>query len=202
MPRARKLSIALVLVAFLALVSSASALDVTADSCSRDHIQAAVDQVIAAGGGTVYIPAGDPCTWTNGEQVNVSDLSGSISIIGAGKDNTILRLYPDSATDLHFNVNNVDFIRISGIGLYATNREPNGAGTANSIKLIWVDNYRIDNCHIEGAYNGAITWKNTPKGLIDHCTFKRPPDDYGGSTYGLSPGSSYTPYDSMPQICN
>ncbi len=199
----KKIEITVSLLVTMLILASATELraeDAVANSCSKNDVQAAVTSVENSGGGTVYIPAGD-CTWS-GSHINVY---GDINIIGAGKNETILRLSPDSDSDkfLYYNYNHngeSTYFRISGISFYATGRT--SGGTAGAISVRWADMYRIDNCHFEGDYHACISIKNTPKGLIDHCTFKRT-ENYLSSSYGISPGSSYTPSDSMPKDpCN
>ena len=74
----------LLVISSLKLTIEASALDVTAASCSNAHIQAAVDQVYNANGGSVYIPAG---TCNHGGMIRMSD---GINLIGAGEGQTII----------------------------------------------------------------------------------------------------------------
>ncbi|OGI14625.1 hypothetical protein A3K63_03760 [Candidatus Micrarchaeota archaeon RBG_16_49_10] len=63
---------------------SAVGINVTANSGSPADVQTAVDQVASAGGGTVYVPAGN---WTFDETVTVY---GGVNLVGAGMNRTRL----------------------------------------------------------------------------------------------------------------
>ena len=67
-----------------------SASNVTAASGSPEDLQSAVDQVFSAGGGNVYIPAGDWVFNPPAGGVGVTVPPG-VNLIGAGKGVTILR---------------------------------------------------------------------------------------------------------------
>jgi chitodextrinase len=165
---------------------------VTAASCYHDDIQAAVDQVEAAGGGTVYIPAGD-CTWTGSSPVTVK---GNVSIIGAGIDKTIIRS-PERHTSGFFKHTDIltekPLVVYSGFSIYAEN-----SLSSQGIYLRDVKNFRITNCHLEGSWHGMITMMRVAKGLIDHCRFIRPP---GSATYGIHFTSNYAK-GTKPALCD
>ena len=170
----------------LGITSNCKALDVTAKSCSQADVQSAASTVQNAGGGTVYIPAGN-CTW----DATVS-VKGNVSFIGAGRDKTKLMLGSKNQFFDHQTIN--QFARYSGIGFYA----PDGRsqGTAIAVYLREVENFRIDNCYFEGCWHGVISMKRVRKGLIDNNTFKRT-NDYS-SDYGIHWGQETT---SLPELC-
>jgi hypothetical protein len=66
----------------------ASALNVTAKSCSAADVQTAVNSVINGGGGAVYIPVGS-CTWTSTVSVTTGQ-TPTIRIIGVGQSSTTI----------------------------------------------------------------------------------------------------------------
>ena len=77
------------LVAFITIPANALAGNATAASCSEGDVQAAVNQVLSGGGGTVFIPAGT-CTWTSTAVTVSTGSSKDIKIIGAGQHLTII----------------------------------------------------------------------------------------------------------------
>ena len=178
----------------LSHAASAQSLPVfDASTCEKQDVVTAIQAAMTTGHGIVRIPAGD-CVW-QGSSIRVK---GNVPLEGAGRDKTILRLTPDRDSDLFCTMTDADYIRITGIGFFATDRETHDAGTATGIELVDVDNYRINDCHFQGDYNGAVSYKNSPKGLIDNCSFYRT-SGYLGTNYGVTPGSSYTPFDEMPR---
>ena len=91
-------------------------------------MQDAIDAAAGFAERVVYIPAGK-CTWS-GAPISVG---GDIRIFGAGKGHfdsveaeenaTKLFLSPDPDSTRFFNFGNSSFIRVSGIGFYAMDRE-------------------------------------------------------------------------------
>jgi parallel beta-helix repeat protein len=190
--KARVMAFLLTVVWMLIIIPKVQALSVTADSCSYDDIQAAVDQVEAAGGGTVYIPAGD-CTWSGSSPVTIE---GNISIIGAGIDSTIIRS-PKRHTSGFFKHTNIlkeePLVVYSDFSIYAEN-----SLSSQGIYLRDVENFRITNIHLEGSWHGMITMMRVAKGLIDHCRFIRPSGD---ATYGIHFSSNYAK-GTKPAVCD
>ena len=177
----------LITVLILTSPSNSSALDVTANSCSRDDVDAAVTMVENAGGGIVYIPDGD-CTWDS--SVQEVDVDGNVSIIGQGSNRTILRRDKDDFF-IEYNGSGAssNYIRVSGIAFYGNNNIK-----ALGIKLRNVYSFQIDNCIFEGVYRyeSPIDFKSATKGLIHDCTFINPNVGSGGSYYGVTAGSPYS----------
>jgi hypothetical protein len=73
---------ALLILAIAAMTASVDAATITASSCARDAVNAAITQ--AANGDTVQVPAGQ-CAWTRGLTINKY-----IKLIGAGIGQTII----------------------------------------------------------------------------------------------------------------
>lgn len=135
---------------------------VTAVSGSAADIQAAANTVYAAGGGTVYIPAGD---FNLGGNVLIRD---NISLIGAGLDKTILRTV-GSYLWIKAQGNN---IRISGFSLINTNNDGNIYGYDGIVINNCVD-FRVDHLYIEGyAEAGVEVHGIDTRGVVDHCEIK------------------------------
>jgi hypothetical protein len=174
--------------------------NVYAASGSPSDIQAAVDAVMAAGGGTVYLPEGDFAfddysqTYRNspvGVLVNMYGFSGNIRIIG---NNTILRQTqePPSGSSM-FRVEgfNGGRIRISGIKFVGNV----STGELNSM-AVWMyrcKDFRIDHCDFTDFSDSTImtscytgnpdTWGYN-RGVIDHCTIDNPYKDVIGGSWG------------------
>lgn len=189
---------------------------IVARSGNPQDIQAAVDAVAAAGGGTVYIPAGD---WVfnipSNEDCGVV-VPGGVNLIGAGKDVTILRMmqpFQDQRNQVMIGVDgrNMKPTRISGITFIGN--LSNGEGTQYSLYGLGIGdckNFRVDHCKFidfSGAgvgtdcYTTAVNYENGEYqyywnwGLIDHCDFDNPYKETVGGiwAYGVAvfgPGRS------------
>lgn len=197
---------------FISYNPTIQALDVTAKSGSPQDIQAAVNQVNAAGGGTVFIPAGT-FQW-NGETVNIP---GGVNVFGASyagckghEDNwehytatTVLhndaaQPFPDMFVVLGANGKQT---RISGIQFEANDpsSEP-GASLNSAISVREAKDFRIDHCTILNFTGTSIVvaagtdlWEgevgHSSYGVIDHCFIDVPYKDNGGVWlwgYGIS----------------
>ena len=160
----------------LFFVNGVSTLNITADSCSQEHVQSVVDQVQNAGGGIVYIPAGD-CTWTNDV-----DIEGLVSVIGTGIDQTIIRGNITQLFEHNEAVGESDnYVEYAHMTIYG--RQSGGSNSA--IKFYNVNYFRIHNIKFaESQWHSVITGRRVFQGLIDNCTFNR--NDLGSSDYGIS----------------
>jgi len=159
---------------------------VTAQSLTSTDVQAAVDDVVQAGGGTVLLPAGDGA-WATPVLV-----AGNVGIIGKGASETRISNI-GSARLLIFNqlvsgqmTTHSELVRLSGIGFFAAER------TDNLIQLVNTDNYRIDHCSFEGVFHRLVVVTYTPRGLIDNNTVHR--------TWAGEPGMGLHPDDSTGYI--
>ncbi|MCK4435722.1 hypothetical protein KAU87_02815, partial [Candidatus Bathyarchaeota archaeon] len=189
---------------------------VTANSGSAGDIQAAVDEVVAAGGGTVYIPAGD---WDFGEAT--VDVPAGVNIFGGqvtgspgqgtGVWDTIMRLPPDSGSSRHMfyidGTGSDEPIRFSHVSLIGRT----GAATATGdtgININNVKNYRVDHCRFQKmGSNGVRIWNSGGdseqcQGVVDHCEFwdmyKYDAEQAGvGYGYGVCPARYWTDEDFM-----
>ena len=179
---------------------------ITAASGSAADIQAAVNGVIAAGGGTVYIPAGDwSCDQASGGAVKINlqslpagawlNILGSNNIVTTTQQNgvpitcpaTILRSTSDSATDI------IGTISVVGSPLAGNN----------------FNNYKSENRHIRIAYltilgkvtndlhsNYGISMGFADGFLIDHCFIDSNSQTDIGTSYskGVISNCSLTQY--------
>ena len=165
--------------------------EVIAVSCSALDIQAAIDTVITAGGGTARIPA---CradnTWVSTDYISAkSDVP--YQVIGAGISDTIIG-YQDGQAPAsgkapfyfegtgmyeiaHFTIRGSDTAKIAtGLQIYAN---PNDSGGA--------DNLRVHHMGIKKFSNSGIylcPTQNPFPTLIDHCEIG---DQYGTGMYGI-----------------
>jgi len=190
-----------------------SGASVTAASGSPSDIQTGIDTIVAAGGGTVYIPAG---TFTfNPNTVNITFTTVPINIIGAGIGITTLQettLPAYAATSSMFkrvwigqNYNG-SAVRISGISFVGFVDTNNGSSlddwneqANNAIAIKCTQDFRIDHCSFQNFCGSAIytdvntggTYKLVNRGVIDHCTFDNPyrdalqPHNATGAYYSL-----------------
>lgn len=162
-----------------------------AASGSVSDIQYAIDWVIAAGGGTVYIPEGTFSFDADGDNnVEFSVPENGLQIIGAGKDKTILQMpVNDSAENtMMFKINGLSGgqVRISGISFRGRpNIETSPTGDYG-ILLKSCKDFRVDNCSFyymggigvavadsENTYShtGSEVDQYVSQGLVDHCDF-------------------------------
>jgi hypothetical protein len=160
-----------------------STTEVTARSGSPEDIQAALNAVVAAGGGTVYVPEGDwvfnppKVMWGCGVEI-----IGGVNVIGAGIGKTILRTTVDltGVTTYMFGIDGTNGkpSRISGISFIG--KVP-GEETGDEIDNvgITIDNakdFRVDHCSFTD-YSGMAIFVGNSQGIIDHCSFDNPYKD-------------------------
>jgi len=177
---------------------------VTARSGSVADIQSAVSQIESAGGGTVYIPAGN---WLfDATPTNMVNIHGGVNVFGAGKFLTNLTLSASATYDATtmFNVDgsNQRRVRISGITFIGRT----GAAAASTGDTgIFLDNakdFRVDNCSFHymgscgvGVFNSVVSL--TCQGVVDHCGFYeiyKPGAETAGTGFGYGVGVERT-YD-------
>jgi len=197
-----------------------------AKSGSAEDIQAAVDVIAAAGGGIVYVPAGNFSF--NSERTSYGGMyagvviPGGVSVIGAGKDVTILTsLQPNSTwTNMFYcDGSNDKPIRISGITFvgYVVGNVDDGTYpyVAQGVFLWNCKKFRVDHCKFinfpnhgvqcavrahpdrleNGEYQYYWNW-----GLIDHCDFDNPYKENSGTwTWGYGVGMGGGCGSSSPQ---
>ncbi len=154
----------LTLIGIFTLAKISQAADVTAASCSAADIQSAADQVKNAGGGTVYVPAGN-CTHT--DAVRMSD---GVNLIGAGQGVTIIHNSHIAISTRFYGNLNKGF-RVSGMSLYSGGSDP--------ISLDTVHDFRLDHMYIETGSGDAVGASYSYSGVIDHCYIKLTNSVYG-----------------------
>lgn len=163
-------------------VVTISTISVTAKSGSSIDIQTAVNAVHVAGGGTVYVPAGNfTFNITAANKIGVDNshcgvyVYAGVSIIGAGNNQTVLYCPIDcwNSTDWGTAVYNTMFtvdggntngmpVRISGIyfegsvNMTAGDTQADNNPALTAIKLYGVNNYRVDHCTFINFDNFAI----------------------------------------------
>lgn len=171
-------------------------LSITAQSGSSIDIQTAVNAMGAAGGGTVYVPAGNFTFNINFTVVRVNNqyagvqIPGGVSVIGVGNNQTILFCpltswnYSLMIGQALFMLNGLNSkpIRISGIYFQGSVNTSSGADDNRNLCGILsygVKDYRIDHCTFIDFCNLAIQVSNNyvtkwNRGVIDHCIFDNP----------------------------
>jgi hypothetical protein len=167
-----------------------SSTNVTALSGSPSDIQAAVNAVVAVGGGTVHIPAGN-FTFNppmNGNGVTIPFTTVPISIIGAGVGITILQETVNGWYSTMFvrSWAGQDYsgsaVRISGISFIGFPEPETTSNGNNAIDIRCTQDFRIDDCSFVNFVGQAIytddntggTYKLVDRGVIDHCSFDNP----------------------------
>jgi hypothetical protein len=181
---------------------------VTANSGSVADIQTAVNQVEAAGGGTVYVPAG---SWLFDATPNRKvTIHGGVNVFGAGKFMTNLTLRADAtyASTMMFYVDGSNQlpVRISGITFIG---RTGAAASRTGDEAIFLDNvkdFRVDNnsFHYLGSCGVAVFNSDialTSQGVVDHNNFYdiyKPDAETAGNGFGYGVGIERT-YDRTDQ---
>ncbi|MHC3128452.1 MAG: hypothetical protein IBV52_00025 [Candidatus Bathyarchaeota archaeon] len=177
-----------------------------ATSGSIEDIQVAIDWVTAAGGGTVYVPEGSFTFDASGDRrVYIDVPQGSIQIVGAGIDKTVLQMpIDDSAPNTAmFVVDGLSGgrVRISGITFKGRpNRDTSDTGDSGIVLKSCTD-FRVDHCSFwdmggsgVSVYDADNTYgtsggdiNKVSQGVVDHCEFHRiykSQATYAGNGYG------------------
>ncbi len=178
---------------------------VTAKSGSPTDIQAAVNAIVALGGGTVHVPAGTfAFNPTVSGGVNITFTKAPINIIGAGIGVTILQETINPGGSSMFSRvwsgqnYNGSAVRISGISFVGFVVDETTT-TNNAIHIACTQDFRIDHCSFQDFTQAAIytsdddahTYKLINRGVIDHCSFDNPykdkwaPHNSSSSTWSL-----------------
>lgn len=153
--------IAIVLSGFLSLPGMGYAATIYASSCSRSHVQTAIDS--STTGDTVVIPSGS-CTWTSGVSIPSSK---KLSIIGAGigstvitwnRDNTVFALNESGSRLSRMTIDGQ--VTVSGGNGWRIDHVSFVNAASNSGRGIWI----IPTSTGEGT---------AAPGLVDNCTFNR-----------------------------
>jgi hypothetical protein len=174
---------------------------VNAASGSVADIQTAVNSV-ASTGGRVYVPAGT-FDWTPSSTVTIPS---GVSIVGAGKGVTILRLVGSASASKYntmFDVYNSNGrpLRISGISFIDLTNAGNTGIMLDSVK-----DFRVDNCYFETLGSCGVATYNSESiamscGVVDHCDFVniwKAGTENAGTGFGYGVGVEMT-YDRTDQ---
>jgi len=188
-----------------------STTQITAKSGFPEDIQAAVNTVAAAGGGTVYVPEGkwtfNPSSWPG------VTIPNGVNVIGAGIGKSVLYLpnYPQGGLANKPFPNRPFFyctgnsetdkkVRISGITFqgHIEDEEEVLCG----VEVFGIDNFRIDHCEFIDFDQTSI-FPRSCRGVIDHCTIDNPyKDKIAGAdqAYGIIVLGDYTVWYSLDQL--
>jgi hypothetical protein len=180
---------------------------ITANSGSPEDVQAAVDEVVALGGGKVYVPEGNfifnPNDAPSGEGVQIP---GGVSVIGAGKDLTILQETRRVTGNIPmFKVDGSNDLpsRVSGFTFKGYVVDEVDGYSNTGVLMYNCKNYRVDHCKFTdfnhfgvstSIYTSASKMENGEYqyywnwGLIDHCDFDLPYKDTIGGNWGYGVG--------------
>jgi len=157
--------------------------EVWAESGSPEDIQAAVDMVAAAGGGTVHIPEGT-FEWSSSSFSQTFDgrptaviVPGGVNVIGAGSNKTTLIVTeraPDNALMFGIHGENGQPIRISNIHFIGYVVDESESIVA--IRIRDAKDFRVDHCIFENFDSAAILTRkqsasSVHRGVIDHNIF-------------------------------
>jgi chitodextrinase len=145
---------------------------INAASCSLADVQAAVNS--AVDGDTVSVPAGN-CTWASTLTI---PSALSVSIIGAGIDNTYIAI--SGAKTFNIRPNQGEFVRISNMELLCGVEILAGSG---GVTTKVQDGFRVDHIKIDQTTRGSVTCGRGGKlgnqeswtyGVFDHIEFYHP----------------------------
>ena len=152
-----------------------STTEVWANSGSPTDIQAAVDAVASAGGGTVYVPEGNFTFNFSGD--NGVTILGGVNVIGMGRDKTVLERTTGTGGDMFYiDGSNGKSVRISGIHFKGYVDLSNEYG-CSGIKVYNTKDFRIDNNTFTNFPDSSVmSSKGTGvhRGVIDHNIFDNP----------------------------
>ncbi len=155
-----------------------------AASGSPADIQAAVNSAAAAGGGTVYIPAGEFVFTITSSKKGIDGnptgvtIPGGVNVVGAGEGVTILRqttVPPASASMFCVDGRNGKQVRISGISFEGI-MTGTDSGSSAGVRMMSATDYRVDHCSFNDFTSAGIYVSNqlqtgANRGVIDHCDF-------------------------------
>jgi len=158
--------------------AAGSPLEVTAQSCSQEDIQVAVNEVKAAGGGVVRVPERE----SDHGRIPVKMPDG-ISLTGAGQDKTIISNANIRIDTRHYGKLDRPF-RVSGLHLIGNSH----------LVFDTCHEFRVDHRTIESASGSAIGVGRSHSCAIDHCKIK-----VNGSFYGITMSGPRDP-DYWPEI--
>lgn len=173
----------------MAGVRSAQAATVTAASCNRADVGAAVN---AAGvGDTVQIPAGT-CSWTT-----ELDISKGIALMGKGTGSTVIlddvpKDGSEASSILSFTITAPDNFRLSSLTIQGSALDTDVFNRCHVRVNGTTQAFRIDNVNFTSQRTCGIRIEDAATGLIDHSNFSGNfkqgvvviHDKWGGAGYG------------------
>jgi len=151
-------------------VSHANAATIEAESCSRAHVQTAIDA--ASDGDVVVVPAGD-CEWT--DRVEISGKGITLQGAGIGQTNITNGRSAAYSSLLAVDTDATHSTRITGFTFKG--KATNNSDYHLSVGVYGRQKFRIDHCKFQEGYHSgwkvaaAICIYNNPYGVIDHCIF-------------------------------
>ena len=155
-----------------AQVVPAEAADITAASCSRTHVQTAVDS--AADGTTVNVPAGS-CTWSSAEEP-VQVYNKNITIRGAGIGTTVITRNGNFVFYVLMTAADRGNVRITGFTFQGATMGAVIEMRSASYNGIPSGRWRIDNNHFNylSEQRVGIQVSGVNYGVFDHNTITWP----------------------------
>jgi len=160
---------------FFGLAKSSQAATINAASCNSSDVQAAV--TAASDGDIVSIPACSNTTWSGTDYSPVVNVNKSLTIIGAGIDET--NITPASTYALKLNSTGSKVIDISGITFLADNQtsqnRPRIQLTGDATGSIRFHHNKYDDLNVagEGQAELYLDVDTRANALIDHNTFNK-----------------------------
>lgn len=173
-----------------------STLKMNAKSGSIDDLQAAINAVHAAGGGTVIIPAGTFVFNPNGSTVGALNYRcgvksyGGVNIIGQGINQTILQMTQNVSftSTAMIDVDGSNGLPYTISGLRFQGYCPDEIMNRFGLVVTSSTDYRITGCWFDSFDGSSIIASSCIRGLVDHCNFtnsyKNNPPPAGGWVWG------------------
>jgi hypothetical protein len=172
--------------------------EIIANSGSITDIQAAVNAVSAAGGGTVHIPAGNFTFNPPAMGVGVTIPPG-VNLVGAGKNSTFLietveskestmikvdgMITPYNTPNLQNVQKSVKIVGVSFIGFVPSRSDADTTTNNVGLSINCVKDFLVYDCFFSNFVNCGVSTMNNMgwvvsayinRGVISHCTFDNP----------------------------
>ena len=156
----------------------------TAASLSYTDVQAALD--LCSPGDTLSLPAGDVTSdWSA-----ILSVPNGVSVIGQGRDSTIMRNSTDSYYMMYFNYGDTEAgpVEISGFSLYGPSYGESGSGAIKLYHCEKMPDVVIHGLRVESFNGVGINFsEDVVSGLVYDCIFRNIyPADLGMTGYGVA----------------